>query len=382
MGRSTAYENFHTPDWFFRALFALWLFFTLVFGLFSDWAFKILADNPDDIFLDGLFYTAFYTTSLIGSFALSWKPLNNRFPLHELKNLTFHSLAQISNFVGGFILGTVATKILHNLLYNDANGVFTGDSGVILSIVVLMNLIGFLTLLGLFYTTAYMKQSMEAEKRRTESELSALRSQINPHFLFNSLNSIAALVQISPEEAEAVTQDLADVFRYTLRASDRSLVSLRDELEIVRLYLNIEQARFKERLNVQIDAPDSLLGYSVPVLVLQPLVENAIKHGVSRNEGIHTVNIGFKEDTSPDKLIISVTDTGSGFPFTDFDRLLADSKGTGLKNVFRRLQLHFGDDVSAHIINSTITLRIPRLRSETGEQLQSSQQSTHERIPG
>lgn len=382
MERATGYTEFYTPDWFYRVLFALWLFFTLTFGIFSDWAFKVLVKNPDDIFLDGVFYTAFYTTSLIVLFGVTWKPLNRRFPLIESRNLSYHVIAQTLNSLAGFVIGTVLTAILHQATYGVNQDLAMGESGVILSIIVLMCLIGILTINGLFYSVAYMRQSLEAEQRRTESELSALRAQINPHFLFNSLNSIAALVRISSEEAESVTQDLADVFRYTLRASDRSLVCLRDELEIVRLYLNIEQARFKERLQVQVDAAPSLLHYSVPVLVLQPLVENAIKHGVSRKEGVHTIHIHIGEDTDPANIVISVSDTGPGFPFAGFDDLLSRSTGTGLKNVYRRLKLHFGDGVRAEIESRTIRLVIPRVESSSHEHFEPSFVSDHERIAG
>lgn len=206
-----------------------------------------------------------------------------------------------------------------------------------------------------------MRLSVESQQRKKESELSALRAQINPHFLFNSLNSIAALIRISPEKAESVTEDLADVFRYTLRASDHPLVQLKEELEIMRLYLNIEKARFGDRLAVEIEVPEELLNIPIPVLTLQPLVENAIKHGVSKKEGQHLVKVSLT--TLNNQIQISVSDTGPGFQHSNFEQLL--NQGTGLSNVFQRLKLQFGDAVDGAVSDHEISLRIPIQHSET-----------------
>lgn len=127
----------------------------------------------------------------------------------------------------------------------------------------------------------------EAARRETESrlhareaELAMLRMQINPHFLFNSLNSICALTQFDPEQASAMTLDLASFFRGTLSLADRDSIALGDELALIERYLAIEKRRFAERLDYELDADAAAASCPVPPLLLQPLVENAIKHGI------------------------------------------------------------------------------------------------------
>lgn len=282
------------------------------------------------------------------------------FPLHKPNILFVHGGIQILISIFGFGLGFIITETIHASMYEQAT-MDSSKSEIGLTVIALFCLVGILMTNGFFYSTTYMRRSMDSEKRRVDSELSALRAQINPHFLFNSLNSIAALIKISPDDAEAVTEDLADVFRYTLRASEHPLATLEEELDIVQLYLNIEKARFKERLNIEINIPKELFGISLPVLTLQPLIENCIKHGVSKKEGNHTVTL---EVSLTDNILqLSISDTGPGFPHHDFDRIL--TSGTGLSNVFQRLKLHFGNEVDGAISNQGLLLRFP-IEPETG----------------
>ena len=344
---------------FIRQLLGLWILFTLIFGIFSDWLFVRLVDDHIGFPGEGIIYTSIFTTLLLGFFWMSWRPLHHHFPLQYPKNKWIHACVQVLNLLVGFVLGFMITGFIQIQLY----GIDAAPKSAMMvgwTIIAMMCLIGILATNGLFYSRFFMQRSMEAERRLTESELSALRAQINPHFLFNSLNSIAALIRISPEEAESVTQDLADVFRYTLRASEHPLVCLKDELEIIGLYLNIEQARFKDRLSVNIEAPENLHQISIPVLTLQPLVENAIKHGVSQKEGKHEVHLSIKNEQN--QIEVRVSDTGPGFPHNDFYKLL--NQGTGLSNVFKRLQLHFGEQVDGAISRHELVLRFPNV--ETG----------------
>ena len=147
------------------------------------------------------------------------------------------------------------------------------------------------------------------------AELRSLRYQVNPHFLFNALNTIAALVRAHPAQAEEITEELADLFRYVLRSSQTATVSLVEELESARMYLAIEQARFGPRLAVQFAVSPGLENVEVPSLVLQPLVENAVKHGAGNTEGICTLRVGVEESSAGVEL--SVRDSGPGFASTD-----------------------------------------------------------------
>lgn len=131
------------------------------------------------------------------------------------------------------------------------------------------------------------RRSFEAQLAARESELKALRAQVDPHFLFNSLNSISALTTVDPAAARTMTEGLAEFFRASVAAGRRELLPLEEELDLVRRYLEIEKIRFGERLELSLDASESARKCRVPALVLQPIVENAVKHGIA-----HTITGG------------------------------------------------------------------------------------------
>lgn len=208
----------------------------------------------------------------------------------------------------------------------------------------------------LTYAFDFYRGMRDAEQAGLESELKALRAQINPHFLFNTLNSIAALVSIKPEEAESVTEKLANLFRYSLQASKQPTVTLADEVEATGMYVAIEQARFRERLAVKIEIDDILHKAQVPSLLLQPLVENAVKHGCAKMEEPCTIHVrGHQTDAG--RVQITVRDNGPGFATTDPAVIFA--KGTGLSNVRDRLRLFFGEQASVTILPDGVALYFP-----------------------
>ena len=143
-----------------------------------------------------------------------------------------------------------------------------------------------------------------------EAELRALRAQINPHFLFNSLNTIADLIVRDPPRAEAMTLRLASVFRHVLAHSSRSMTTIREEIEFLRTYLYIEEARFGDRLRVTIDVAPEAAGQPIPSLILQPLVENAMKHGLGPKPG--PGNIWISAHTEGDQVCVRIEDDGMG----------------------------------------------------------------------
>ncbi|MEO1023649.1 MAG: histidine kinase [Bacteroidota bacterium] len=379
---STSTTPIVTP-YFKTILFGLWVFFTIAFGVASTWIFSQLMPDNNEMGVDGFMYSAVYAGCFISLFGITWKTYNRWFPIHKPFNLVYHGLMQSLNSLVGFTIGFFITQSLHAVLTKVEEADQT-KSEIGLAVIAMFCLIGTLMTNGYFYASSYLRRSLEAEKMRSDSELSALRSQINPHFLFNSLNSIAALVRIDPNKAEDVTQDLADLFRYTLRASDRAVVTLREELETIELYANIEKARFKERLSFVVQVPEHLLSIQVPILVLQPLVENAIKHGVNKKEGKHQVDISIHA-FSPELLEIKVMDTGPGFQLRQFEEVI--EKGTGLTNVFKRLRLHYGEQVDGSILDNGIALRIPYDASsitplEQKDQSKSNSVHTYESVPG
>jgi two-component system, LytTR family, sensor kinase len=168
------------------------------------------------------------------------------------------------------------------------------------------------------------------------AQLRALRYQVNPHFLFNTLNSLSSLVLANRMvEAEAMILNLSNFFRTSLTADPTEDITLAEEITMQRLYLDIERARFPERLRVEIDVPDALKDARMPGMLLQPLVENAIKYGVSRST--RPVLVTIRAFVQGDKLHLLVEDDGdAGEPTTP-------GHGVGMKNVCDRLKARFGD---------------------------------------
>jgi LytS/YehU family sensor histidine kinase len=172
------------------------------------------------------------------------------------------------------------------------------------------------------------------------AQLAALRAQLNPHFLFNSLNSIAQLIHQDPDKAEACVERLAEILRYVLKRSEEDFVPLADELGMTRSYLEIEQARFEDRLRVESDIAADTLGRLVPNLILPPLVENAVKHGLATKMGPGTVRIEAR--LADDVLCLTVFDDGVGMNASALAE--AFERGVGLRNLRERLHHLYGQD--------------------------------------
>lgn len=225
----------------------------------------------------------------------------------------------------------------------------------------------FVLIYELEYLAKFYRELKEAEVREerlkalaAKAELRALRAQINPHFLFNTLNTIASLIGSDPRKAEEVTEKLAEVFRYVLLASEREFVTLEEELEFIEDYLDIERARFGERLRVERDVSPSVLETPVPALILQPLVENAVKHGRDPETGEAWVRIAARRDGNV--VTIEVSDRGRGIPKGMREGVYAD--GTGLRNVDERLRKEYGRKYGLEIgandpRGTVVAVRIP-----------------------
>ena len=202
------------------------------------------------------------------------------------------------------------------------------------------------------------EKRLEQEKREQQlllyanrSELKALRAQVNPHFLFNALNTIASLIPRQPDRAEQTIEQLAELFRYTLRRSDREWVTLEEELEVVRAYLDVEQARFGDHLATRIEASGEARQMRIPAMIVQTLVENAVKHGAGRirTQGVVEVNA----TVSASGLRIAVGDNGPGFPAAATRAFPPGNGGYGLRNIRERLQAHFGEAASLTVDRDT-----------------------------
>lgn len=190
------------------------------------------------------------------------------------------------------------------------------------------------------------KQAAELQALAKESELVALKAQINPHFLFNTLNSISAMVKQDPVETREMIVKLGDMLRYVLDSSRHDLVTLGDELSFVRSYLALEAHRFSDRLDVTFDIEANTETVLVPPMVLQPLVENAIKHGISRREKGGSIAIRvWKADC---EIGVSVEDTGEAAMAKEDDSLRVSSSGIGLVNTSTRLEKRLGVKARLH----------------------------------
>jgi LytS/YehU family sensor histidine kinase len=172
-----------------------------------------------------------------------------------------------------------------------------------------------------------------------QARLQALESRIHPHFLFNTLNSISALISIDPARAELVVERLAELLRASLDTATLPLIPLRQELSIVRSYLEIQQIRFGNELGSSIQVPAELLGMMVPPMAVQALVENAVKHGVAAHGSKGHVWIFVS--AQKEKLRIEIRDSGPGFTLSSVPA------GHGLDNLVARLETLFGE--GAHL---------------------------------
>ena len=200
---------------------------------------------------------------------------------------------------------------------------------------------------ALYLAISYAGEVRTAERRTAQyaraaqqAELRSLRYQVNPHFLFNTLNSLSSLVMKGqPVEAEAMIMNLSTFYRTSLSGDPLDDVTLEEEVKLQRLYLDIEAVRFPQRLKTRFEIPEKLLQACVPGLILQPLVENAIKYGVSRANKPVTIAITARSENG--RLVITVTDNGN---------LIEDGcdhgSGIGLANVRDRLAARFGDQGS------------------------------------
>jgi two-component system LytT family sensor kinase len=175
----------------------------------------------------------------------------------------------------------------------------------------------------------------------SQAELKALQAQMNPHFLFNSLNTLYGTIDRSNADARRLVLNLADVFRYLLR-SDRTLIEIEEELHIVRAYLEIEQLRLGVKLRTEINVDDAALRATIPLLSIQPLVENAVKHGVAPRMGAGFVRL----DITSRLDVLTVTVSNSGDCDSSVLTAASANGGIGLVNVRRRLELCYGDESS------------------------------------
>jgi len=209
------------------------------------------------------------------------------------------------------------------------------------------SIILFLLWSGFYYVFAIVEKSraqeilnLKWEASKNEIELKNLRAQLNPHFLFNSLNSIRALIGLNPEQAKTSVTQLSSLLRKTICLGKLRVISLKEELDLVKIYLDLEQVRFEERLSTDFQISQESLSLEIPPLMIQTVVENAIKHGISQSidGGIVRVISHKRENT------LEITVSNSGLLKID-----QKEEGIGISNTKKRLEILYGKDASFSI---------------------------------
>jgi signal transduction histidine kinase len=317
------------------AWFLIALFFasqTWLYGLYSG-----RANSFARALVYPLIDTALWAVLGLGAIALA-----RRFPIERRtigSRLALHAGAAL-------VLAVVEGMLSYRVFV--AAGLFAGSSGSTqdmtrnLTIGKLhTNLLVYAFLVGVVHLVEthrkYRDRQLAAsrlETRLAQARLELLKSQLHPHFLFNSLNAVSALMHRDVETADRMLTRLGDLLRFAMESPAAQRVPLRREMEFVRGYLEIQQLRFGERLSVSLDVPDEALDAEVPHLALQPLVENAIRHGIAPRAGGGSVSVTARRHDG--RLVIDVEDDGPGAPVPD------PGAGLGLANTRARLEQLYG----------------------------------------
>lgn len=307
-----------------------------------------------------LVYSVFI--SLPSMLVLYW--LGNRYTAkHPRLVYAFHALGLLCAASFGVLAGSLLMRIIGIIPSGDYwPAVRTAfPFSVVITLVVGLGVASYETLRYKLQSTTLELRTKQVEQERAckllaEAQLSSLESRIHPHFLFNTLNSISALIPSDPQLAEDTVGKLASLLRFSLGANHSSLVPLSQELKIVLEYLEIEKTRFGARLSYAINVPEELLDAKVPPLALQSLVENVVKHVVSQRRQGATIQVSGDENFNLVRL--SVVDDGPGF---SLDAIHPDH---GLGNLIARLELLFGNegrlDVTRENGKTAVSLSFPR----------------------
>ena len=282
-------------------------------------------------------------------------PIGPSIVIHTLisMGLTFYSSflnLSYEKFVGGYDI-TINWTTLFNRFSNGSN----------------FNFFVYFTLITVLYAYYYFKKQKNQEIQHSklkaqllDSKITALQSQLQPHFLFNVLNDISSLIEIDKEKSQDAISDLSDLLRQTLNLKDTKLHQLKEEIDLLAKYIDIEKIRFDEKINFKIDVKDELLKYYVPPLMLQPIVENSIKHGFSYNHDVLNICIDIQKDGQ--WLSFNIENNG---------KLLESNRinyGNGLSNVIDRIDTLYPDNYHFKMSNNSkshvlTTIKIPLSKS-------------------
>jgi sensor histidine kinase YesM len=299
----------------------LWLSVVLAFQSAEVYKEAHYLNTADIVFSGLLMLTAVFFIFILQRYASAY--FNNRFTRFGLSGILVFKIV----YIEGFLLKQVSSPSYVSV-YGETVLLRTFTAFLVVSF--FSFLLWMLSRLGKFSEQNAMKQKIESSLR--DAELMKLRQQIQPHFLFNSLNSINALVGSEPQQARKMIQNLSEFLRGTLKKDENRPVPLAEEIELLKLYLDIEKVRFGHRLNIIFNIDPQLLEKSIPPLILQPIVENAIKFGLYNI--LDDVEIKLDGRFNASSLIIEVTN-----PFDEKTAVTRRGEGFGLSLIQRRLQL-------------------------------------------
>lgn len=332
--RTTLYWLCQVSGWSLYTLF-VWLIFSLADGKSCDrwWVYT----------------TA--TTSMLGlPMTHVFRAITHRWQwlrLPPFKLVVYVIIAtSLMAFALSFLSEQLATYVFHTTMFNDSADKLDFVLNWFTRMFLWSALYFGIHFVERLRATEIEKWKLEASLK--ESELMALKSQMNPHFIFNALNTIRELTLEDPHKAMQAMTQLASILRYSLRSADTQTVPLRDEWKIVQDYLALESLRFEQRLRVVLDVDEQTLDIPVPPLVVQTLVENAVKHGIANLPKGGTITIQSRR--TPEHLSIAIINTGqlAAHNATEGQRL-------GIANTRERLSLLFGEKASLTLLNKDST---------------------------
>jgi two-component system LytT family sensor kinase len=308
-----------------------WIILAVLFGFGLHYFY---GSGTKEAFIDSFIFNGIF----LGLGLAYWFVVRyNSFDSSQILNLIASHMAAAALSVAGGVYLTI--RLLKNILPQDeissellnASMVWRAGLGLLYYAVIIL----------VYHLIKYYDDLNERNQQQTqlesmlkESELAMLKSQINPHFIFNSLNSIASLTITAPGQAREMVIKLSEFLRYSLGKENKQLNSLEEELANLLLYLEIEKVRFGDRLKVETDISEETKNLVLPNLILQPLIENAIKHGIYESLGDITIRVNASKKNGA--LRISMTNE------FDPESISKQGKGIGLKNVRERLRVIYG----------------------------------------
>ena len=330
----------------------IWL--QLLIGWLPLWALLALlihtAHHASVIGASHIAFRMVVTAALLGFFVMRFA---ERHPWPAHVKPTFVLLHIVAAFVY-----SITWNLFNSAIESAVRGQLVVVVGIGIASSVMMGMWLYFMITGVSYTTIATERAAKAEASAVQAQLSALRSQINPHFLFNALHTVVQLIPRQPTQASDAAEKLAGLLRTSIE-EDRDLVPVRDEARFIERYLDLERVRFGDRLKVSMNVPDDSLDATLPSFALQTLVENAVRHGAAPR--VEQTSIFIDTAVNNGTLTAIVRDTGGG-------SIPTETKGTGLKRLRERLAVLYRGNASLHVNSSgdgvVATLHVPQSSTE------------------